>query len=554
MDFQRHIRALAGVISECKFDNKIVALYSLTHMRCLKLKTFLLILLLSFMTLSPIHNASGDTVLLNAYDKKIISVISEIIALFRVHNNDIWPGYDLSKESFILYRPDKWALLINAKEKISDFGPSPAGWPVFSIPVLYHGGRYKDLVGQLSFNYKIGDKTAVAIPVLSSSEQISREEVKGVFGFIIHEAFHQYQGAHFTKSSYDPPREEEYPILDEENNAFASLEVILLKNALQGAIEKNRDKCLESMRKFIIVREYRWARDPSFIEPFEKSLEVVEATAKYVELKSQTIKGSSFYISETDMLKSLVKDLAEFIKEGSLVPRDMPRYRVYPVGAAEAFILDYLKIVWMKNAQAENDKFTFIQKMIAYLKPTDKQTDLDSIKNEYNYSRILSKAKAQIKQFQNQADEALSKFNNTPGIKVKVMVTSDSFNRSRSSGKGDERFHLERGAFVFDTNLRTFSLKTKNDFQLILKDRSVVDAKPDKTKRIVSFVHPSNTRTFFIVIDGIIHKLAESQSLKWYKSININEPGFEVSSTKPGELTFKPGKSDTDGDLLIQLK
>jgi hypothetical protein len=102
-----------------------------------------------------------------------------------------------------------------------------------------------------------------------------------LYSFIAHEAFHQFQRSRF--SDLDTPSEEMYPMLDPVNNALAALELRALKEAMQAIGRPDR---AEAAALALAVHDDRWARLDEPARAIERSKEVVEGTAKYVETRA----------------------------------------------------------------------------------------------------------------------------------------------------------------------------------------------------------------------------------------------------------------------------
>jgi hypothetical protein len=219
--------------------------------------------------------------------------------------------------------------LLNCHTPPMDLGTPPEVLGLTDLPILYKAAPTADLRGQLAFDFDVcGVKTA-AIPVLNEVAT-----VRDTAAFIAHEAFHQYQSEIFHESDSLP--EERYPIQDRTNAALVILEMKLLDAALSGSSDK--------LRQFIAVRHERWSRNAA-VHTFEHYLETHEGTAKYVEayMREGRASGASDYIAS---------ELRRFYEKGAIAAPDLPRNRVYAVGAAIAILLDRFSPSW-KSAIAE---------------------------------------------------------------------------------------------------------------------------------------------------------------------------------------------------------
>jgi hypothetical protein len=169
---------------------------------------------------------------LAALDSVDVESIAAVASLFQESHDSVWPGYDLSSQPLLIYRPGQWAIVLNPPEDVAGYGPYPASWPPLGAPALLHPGAIGGLVGQLEFDYQVGSTTTVAIPIADNLPDQPQPRVRALFGFVVHEAFHQFQRSAFR--GVDEPSEERYPILDRQNNARAALEMRMLEDAVRA--------------------------------------------------------------------------------------------------------------------------------------------------------------------------------------------------------------------------------------------------------------------------------------------------------------------------------
>jgi len=285
-----------------------------------------------------------------------LKVVAGIHSTFKNYAGEIWPGYDLSKQPYVVYLPGELVLFLNAGYAPAGFEPYPAELPDPGTRAFVHYGSYDNLVGQFAFDFQIDSITtfAMGLPgdLLFSSENPSYMLLSST----IHEGFHQFQRQHFGEIPW--AREERYPILDMENTALASLEMHILKDALNAMFEDNRQKMEMLLKEFVAVRDYRWKHADNYVRKYEQGQEINEGTARYVEMKAMDcfLKLDTTRI-RNQLLREIKKDLAGMTIRSLLIgdlesrlsglavaPEDMLRNRIYPVGAALGSLLDRLKI------------------------------------------------------------------------------------------------------------------------------------------------------------------------------------------------------------------
>jgi hypothetical protein len=170
---------------------------------------------------------------LSVYEALVLGVGRAVVSAFRANPDAVWPGYNLAEQTYLVYIPKKWVLLVNPVAEVEGFTESPEGWPDLGTKALFHDGTYGDLVGQLAFDFEVGGVKTVAIGLPENPEGYPRPLDVHLAGFIVHEAFHQFQADHFGEIPWQ--REERYPILDTDNSALAALEMSILMDAVNRA-------------------------------------------------------------------------------------------------------------------------------------------------------------------------------------------------------------------------------------------------------------------------------------------------------------------------------
>lgn len=475
-------------------------------------------------------------------DYTLLKVCEGIIQLFKQFPDAVWPGYNLAMRPFVVYMPGKWVLLFNCSEEIDGFTSYPEDWPDLGTDVQFHKGQYKDLVGQLGFGLSIDTVEVAAVPFEEKSEV-------ELFGFIVHENFHQYQqySKHPAFGEIVWEREEKYPIQDCENTALAYLEMRLLMDALEMAKADNEKECGKYVRHFVAVRDHRWNRDP-FVVRYEQGQEINEGTARYVEIKSialvtqlkytSSLKGLISPLSEDfssiSMPEYLLENFRERITGSSISPEDVSRYRIYPVGSAQGFLLDYFKIDWKSEAQQAGPEFTFVQLFRDHLKIDESQLGdlLKEAKNNYNYEDVLTSTDKLIQEYLDGYNEELKSFEAQPGYRIEICLISSGVLRSRSSRA--KKWIVEEGTRELRNHYNVYSLKN-NNLLLQVHDTGLFELNDwDAYRRKVVFFVPEITS---ISLDGEQRKPAEG-ILYQFKNIEMLGKNFKFSYAKAGNITI----------------
>ena len=432
----------------------------------------------------------------DAVDTATIKVCDRIMRLFGADADHIWPGYNLTVRPMIVYRPDKWALLLNAKQATEGFSALPVGWPETLTRAKYHPGQYRDLVGQLEFDIPVDSGKAAAVPVSDTVMKGSKDSAH-LFLFIVHENFHQFQDEVFVPA--DQLSEERYPITDRENTALAYIEMVILRDALNAAQAGDDASVRTALRKFIAVRNTRWNRS-AFVRSFEAAEEIREGTAKYVEVKALDLVQRSFSQAEAQEREAegyseyahpqyLLSEFSSRTKGGTVAPVDMPRNRIYPVGAAMGMLLDYLGADWKKQLAADATKSSFVGLLSSalHLGESEIPSDLVAAKQEYRYDAAVKAADGLIRQHEESFRSELHEFENQSGYRVQIRLASRKLQRSRISSA--PRWIVDDGARSFCKQYEVYTLRSDR-FTLNLHNTAVLEEQDWSagTKAVTFFV------------------------------------------------------------------
>ncbi len=496
--------------------------------------------------LSMIHNeaSAGEGMTKNEYT--VLKVCEGIIQLFKQSKDAVWPGYNLAREPLIVYIPKKWVLLLNCSRPVEGFTEYPRDWPDLGCAALIHRGEYTDLAGQLAFDFQVDTFKTVAIGVPEENLDSLASPDLWLFGFIVHEAFHQFQSGNFGDIPWE--REERYPILDRQNTALAYVEMKLLSDALASMQSGNEKQCRRYVERFVAVREYRWQHADPFVGRYEEGQEIREGTAKYVEMKSVESMGRVKYKSALEGLTSslqqefdslsfpelLLKDLRDRMTGYSIRPEDMLRNRIYPVGSAIGFLMDYLHIDWKSQAQKAGQQFTF-QKILndaLNLRENDIDELVDSAKEAYNYKVVLASTDTIVSEYLASFVKACAAFETQSGYCIQIEFTARSLSRSRAS-RGT-KWLVEKGTQSLCSNYEVYTLK--NDDMLLQIRNSAVREYNDWDSRkyssiFVVSVFPS------ISLDG--RKVAYSDDRPHqFQRAELSGANFKFVSSRPGTITL----------------
>jgi len=480
----------------------------------------------------PIQNLSKS-------DYTVLKVCEGIIQLFKQFPDSVWPGYNLSERPFIVYVPEKWVLLFNYSKETDGFGSYPQDWPDLGAGVLFYQGQYKHLAGQLVFNLPID---TVEVTAVSFYDQTP---VK-FFEYVVHENFHQYQYEKFGEIPWE--REQKYPIQDKENTALAYVEMRLLMDATEAAHTGERKKAEEYVKQFVAVRDHRWRVSDAFVKRYEQGKEINEGTAKYVEIKSSHLMAKLKYktwlagpttplsedFSSISMPEFLLNVFKERITGNSISPEAVPRYRIYPVGSAQGFLLDYFNIDWKTKAQKAGPEFIYVKLFKEHLNIDEREFEdlLKNAKENYDYEKVLASTQKLIQEYTDGFNRELQSFETQSGYRFEIELKSSGVRRSRSSR--EKKWLVEKGTKELCRHFNIYSLKN-DDLLLQVHDSGLLEQNDwEKKKRKVIFYVPE---IISILLD---RKPLKPSDGKYHQFENIKIIGDNVkfSYSKEGTIIF----------------
>jgi hypothetical protein len=476
---------------------------------------------------------------LSGYERTILDVCRAIVSTFRENPSTIWPGYNLAEQTYLVYLPKKWVLLFNPAGAVEGFGGCPEGWPDLRTKVLYHEGSYGDLVGQLAFDFEVGGVKTVAIGLPESSEGFPAALDVYLAGFIVHEAFHQFQTDHFGEIPWQ--REERYPVLDRENTNLAVLEMRILMDAVSRAQAGARREVEDRLRMFVAVRGERWRVGGEFVGRHEQGLEIREGTAEYVQTKALSLMTGARGLegfSKVSLSGLLGEDFRTRFKGESVTPDDMPRNRIYPVGAALGSLSDFLGLDWKPLAQAAGPEFAFHTLISGKIGPGEKRSDdlIAEAKKDYGYDKIAAATDASIREYHEGYLRELKAFEGQPLERLELEFSYRSISRGRNSlGR---TWLIDNGSKSLGSRYLVYTLKNA-DLTLQLHEAGVYEENDwdAKRKKVVFYVPMIQSAS----LDGRPIDLAVTISAA-FRTLEITGQSLNLSITKPGKIT-RTGKT-----------
>ncbi|MHB2149700.1 hypothetical protein ACX8XP_11640 [Calditrichota bacterium LG25] len=506
------------------------------------LPVIVLILLLKPTNLTAQNNLASEK-------QTLLKVVTAIHFTFRQYADEIWPGYDLSRQPYIAYMPDDFVLLLNSNHAPQGFQPYPEDWPDIGARAFVYFGVYRNLVGQFVFNFKIDSITTFAMGLPKNLLFSFDDPEYMLLSSTIHEGFHQFQQEHFGEISW--AREELYPILNVQNTALASLEMHVLRAALRAMFQNNLQKMEERLKEFVAVREYRWKHTDRFVQKYEQGQEINEGTARYVEMKAMdcffkldTTRCQNELFTEIkkdladkSIQKLLIGDMEARLSGLAVTPENMLRNRIYPVGAALGFLLDRLGLPWKTKFQAAGHQVSFSGMLKSYFRLNSISLEewLKKTKADFNYSRIKTSAEKLIGQYFKEYQQALNKFNAQKGIRIEINLSGNGLQRFRSTR--EKKWVVEKGKKLLCLYYNLYSLKSnKNGLLLEARDKAIFEQNDWETrkKKVIFYgAHVNN-----LTVDNVNVDIGKKQKMT-FASIRLIGEHFKFHAEQRGKIVVK---------------
>jgi hypothetical protein len=478
-------------------------------------------------------------------DSLVVEIINSVVRVFQDTTPPVWPGYDLSTQTTLFYVPARWAVLLNQKTPVPGYTTYPGNWPDLHAQALFRWGAIEELTGQLYFDYPLDTMKTVAVPIYTKVPDEYGPVRLAMFAFAVHEAFHQFQRTVFQ--DMESFSEEKYPILDVENNALIALEMLLLRDVVHHMRLDDASEVRHLASMFVAVREYRWRRTIPIVRELERAKELQEGSAKYVETRYVGIMadlcrsgspppgGTCEYFSPLTMTTYLEEDFDNRMKNNALSPEDIPRYRIYPMGASMCLLLDYLGVPWKGLVEKGEPRFTLAGLLRESLALSDSSTSglLDEAKGRYGFDAITAESRSLIEDYLRGFEAGLSAFEAQPGVRVEVAVPTNGLSRSRSS-RGT-RWTMDGGDRVLGEHYIVYTLRRGNpDFFLNVENTGVLEERVGESRKRVSFRVPALTEA---KVDGSAVSLGTPGRYP-FRDLILTGDGLRITSKAEGTLTI----------------
>lgn len=290
---------------------------------------------------SPAELLSRETVLL--------ARLEQLRALGRHHGPDFWPGWDLLSTPIAVFDPGRLVILIQHPNPPATF--VRVDTPLVSTPV-YVSTNTNGLLADTALPFHD------VVTTMVSYRTLMNRDAEEALTLCLHTLFHGYQQRIAPQKTPDIQVVVfgRYPEFSFDNNALLSLEGALLEEAL----DTNEDRKMRAfVRRFLAVRAVRRRLLSPELARFERGEEADEGLARYIEYRflSESYRSyaplpalqrydphfHSFRHNQT-LLRLRVDPLLDLALAG-----DSLRQRLYPLGMAQAVLLDRLDPKWKEK-------------------------------------------------------------------------------------------------------------------------------------------------------------------------------------------------------------
>lgn len=391
-------------------------------------------------------------------DPLILVTLKECRNIMSNLGKEIFPGWDFQKIPVLFYRPNVQEILINYAYQPKGYsrytGFSPLGDETIYV-------RNDTTIFSIDDQNTSRDIEGTQVLIVADPYSGLRNQLRDVLNrpkdwatrwlddwnfipspyesilMILHEAFHVYQNKMAPDKEANEIIVSQYPLLDPVNNALYVLEGNVLYDALLTQDPKVKK---EKMEKFVAVRSFRQLRlDSSWIE-YENLNEYTEGLAKYVEYKflkdGESIKPiqEMFYCNGFKgyygMLQSefhkRMKNMVNIVavnddRFGNKFGSGPLRFKLYDLGACQAFLLDEVMPSWKEKIFSENVYLTDLLKQAVGLSQSELDRYLQLAKSEYKYDEAYNTKLEFEREGKKKIEEKLSSILKTDRTLVKII-------------------------------------------------------------------------------------------------------------------------------------
>lgn len=344
-----------------------------------------------------------------SYERAFVDMVAFLQATWREEGKEIWVGYPTKN-------PPPFVLTFDSGQlyAFNFMAPSPLWSPLtlHGEELLFSATDHWNLQSiQLENDLLVDGERALVFHC-----DLTKDNLTSLLVALLHEQFHNHQLATFLH-----PQLSVSGYLDHfhhENIGWMLVEEMILADFIHGQLDEERSLFHKAapLNDLLAVHRLRRQLLQEDSLAWEYQQQRLEGIADYVALKSMERVPSSSFKS----LEYLLSSLEAFSINEEILERTT-KGRHYPVGAALAYALDFLKVPdWQRKVESEGLSPVEILAEVIELSDEEAALRLEKIKNRYAFDKILLQVSTALHAYQEEIDDLVDEYKRMEGIELVV--------------------------------------------------------------------------------------------------------------------------------------
>ncbi len=363
-------------------------------------------------------------------EQKVVRKVIEILKYSHGLGQDqIWPGYDLTKTPIIVTFNNGHVFVFNHKSSNTAF----QSMAFDEINVLYSPS---DLWGtkQYSFNPNFSFEGQTAY--LFNLEQALIHDQKPLH-ILIHERFHQYEFDRLNPPELFGNYQDH---LNPVNLALAKLEEMTLADFMKADSQPFLQ--LDYLRDFIAINSMRRIFIRTASIAWEDHQQVMEGLADYVGYKMMDVLHLT---TDFDGYKELANNLKKEYEERAYSDHAI-KWRHYTLGASLGYILDFLKIPgWKIQIEQGGSSLQQILNDSIFMSSEEMENRFEKVKIFYGWDLILETISKETQAFEQEIESLNNSYEKLNGVVLSIANPGTGLS---GSGTNERMFYLQDGSIL----------------------------------------------------------------------------------------------------------
>ena len=227
----------------------------------------------------------------------------------------------------------------------------------------------------------------------------------------------------------------------------------------------------------------------------------------------------------------LMDDMKSRMTNNTITPEDVTRNRIYPIGAAQGILHDYLGIKWKKRAEEAGEFFLLYDP--EYNKVPDSiqlVSNINRIQKRYDYDNVIESTRLSINKFMENYQLAKGQFDNQKGNRIEVDLHYKSLSRSRSSRL--KKWVVDNGEWTLCLDYRVFKLKSGN-CSISLENMGILQFNDwdNKYSKVIFYSEEISS----IFLDTIEYNLSDISSSR-FSRLRLMGEGIDIDIKSKGTI------------------